>query len=500
MDLVNKLAQRISEWLGPQGPYRFVLDCFGVEPTPQQRQLLEAVGSGKWHSIAVRSGHGTGKSASLSWLILWFLLTRPGAKVICTAPSRRQLFDILWAEIRLWLSRSVQWVRELLEVKSETINVVGRKDWFARACAINASSSPEEQAETLAGYHHKHLLCVVDEASGVPDPVFQPIEGYLTQPDNFVILAGNPTRNYGYFYEIFNDPQVGEGWLKLHWSSLDSPLVSQDWIRRMRRYGETSDTWRVRVLGEFPMTGSYEAIPWSFIEEAMFKDGEDPLEAAAYERNQLGRLDVWGLDVARFGNDETVLVKRCGRVVWDVATLRGADTVTVAEWVAMHFRRHVEETNRPPIICVDATGLGSGVVDGLRNLVPPASVLEVVVGWKSSFPELFGIVRHELWWRMRRAFEKRMLRIVPDEVLVRQLSSVRAIEDEMGRWKIESKKAMAKRGLDSPDRADALALTFWYDDPCEKDFVIGRFGYGNKRKGSEEGQRRRRYYTSWKTA
>lgn len=444
------LKSKLEVW--KRDAIRFVREVIGVEPTEQQKQLLNAIVSN--NAIAVRSGHGTGKSASLSWLVLWFLLTRPNAKVICTAPTRRQLFDVLWAEISLWVkkARLKLMLDELLSIQSEVIRVGDRKDWFARAVAINVQSSAEEQAEALAGYHAKHLLCIIDEASGIPDPVFRPIEGYMTGEDNKVVLAGNPTRTEGYFWRVFNDGAFGDGFVRLHWSSVDSPLVSRDWIERMKlRYGEGSTEFRVRVLGEFPVVGEMELVPREWIDRACYVE----LPEIAYQSEP-----VIGIDVARFGVDETAVVERRGAFVTGVWTKSGMDTIEIVDWVI----ELLSDRELPKAILVDVSGgLGAGVADLLRRRFGPV-VLDVNVGVHSFDRERFVLLRDELWWKLREAFEAGQLYIpAGHEKLKRQIMSVTYQIDGRQRIRIVSKAELKKKGLPSPDCADALCLTFYLE-------------------------------------
>ena len=216
------ILKRLREW--KHNPLSFVLDGIEVKPTKQQEQLLVTFPKFKRHTV--RSGHGTGKDASASWLIMNFMATRPFAKVVCTAPTNRQLADILWSELTKWFRRSI--FRDEFIIQADKIfHKEHPKEWWCRAVSPSVKASKEEQAETLAGFHGEHLLIVVDEASGVPDPVFIPLEGAMTQPDNYVLLIGNMTRGSGYFYDSHFDIKQRDKWNKLHWDSRDSTNVDE---------------------------------------------------------------------------------------------------------------------------------------------------------------------------------------------------------------------------------------------------------------------------------
>ena len=197
---INKaVVSKLKEWRN--SPLQFVEECLKITPTTQQIQVLSGEQSiAKHKRTSIRSGRGPGKSAVASWLILWFMVTRPFAKVVCTAPTNRQLTDILLSELSKWLRGSL--VADEFDIYRDAIrHKEAPKTWWVRFISPSVRSSKEEQAETLAGLHDEHILVIVDEASGVPDPVYIPLEGILTKPDNKVLLIGNMTRNSGYFYD-----------------------------------------------------------------------------------------------------------------------------------------------------------------------------------------------------------------------------------------------------------------------------------------------------------
>jgi len=444
----SALQRKLFQW--KEDPISFVREVFGAEPTWQQKQFLSLLP--RERQIAIRSGHGTGKSASLSWAVMWFLLCFPQSKIVCTAPSRRQLFDVLWAEISLWHKKSrFPELTSLLQIQSEVIRVGSRKDWFARAVSVSVSQTPEEQAEALAGYHAENIMVVVDEASGVPDPVFKPLETYGTTANPKIILASNPTRSEGFFWKVFNERSFGEGWLKLHWNSMESPLVSRDWIELMKaRYGEDSAEFLIRVKGEFPPVAEESLIPMEWLRRAVYSEVPPDLEAPA----------IWGVDVAYLGNDESAIVSRRGAYVDLVKSRFGLTPSELVDWV-------IDEVNHYPheirAICIDVSGgMGIGPADMLRHRLS-IPVIEVNVGVSSQLEE-FGLLRDELWFAVRNALEFGTLFLPPNEKLLRQLASVRKVLDRTGRrFRVESKKEMRGRKVPSPDLADALCLTYYLD-------------------------------------
>jgi hypothetical protein len=190
---MNKDAlKKLKEWKA--SPLKFVVECVGGAPSKQQIEALLLLPKTK--RLTIRSGHGCGKDCFCAWAILWFMTTRAYAKVVCTAPTAHQLSDILWSEISKWVRQS-KVVDEFVIQKDKFFHKSSPKEYWARAVSPSVKASKEDQAETLAGFHGDHMLIVVDEASGVADPVFVPLEGALTQEDNMVILIGNPTKNTG---------------------------------------------------------------------------------------------------------------------------------------------------------------------------------------------------------------------------------------------------------------------------------------------------------------
>ena len=448
--LLEALKSKLKHW--QSSPLDFVLEVIGVSPTEHQAQLLKALPHSR--KFAIRSGHGTGKSAVLSWTLIWFLLCFPNSKVLCTAPSRRQLFDILWAEVSLWLHRArLKELTSILQVQSETIRVGSRKDWFARAAAVSVQQSPEEQAEILAGYHADHICVIVDEASGVPDPVFKPLETYSTNDSAKIILAGNPTRNEGYFFEVFHSQDTS--WTLFHWSSEDSPLVSDQWLSEMKaRYGEDSPDYLIRVKGEFPPSHTEVLIPESWLRRSVYEGPPsipDSLPA------------IWGVDVAHHGSSETAIVSRRGPYVDLAKTRFGLDSVQIVDWILEELSHY---TYPVKAICIDCSGgWGVGVADTLRRILGP-KVISVNFGWASAQEE-FLYLKDELWFTLRTHFEHGTLFIPPNEKLIRQLSSVRASSDPSGRrFRVEQKKSLRSRNIPSPDLGDALALTYYLDPPA----------------------------------
>lgn len=433
-----------------------------IKISAQQKAFLEALPRQK--RISIRSGHGTGKDASASWAILWFLSTRPLAKVVCTAPTARQLNDILWSEISKWMRESA--VQEEFIIQADKIfHKSAPKEWWARAVSPSVKADPADQAETLAGFHGDHLLIVVDEASGVEDPVFIPIEGALTQEDNRVMLIGNPTKNKGYFHDTQFHPEIAKEWFRLHWDSRDSENVKKEYPLYMAtKYGVDSNVFRIRVAGEPPLEDARTLIPLFWAEQCIGKHIEVSDDEPIY----------LGVDVARYGEDKSVILPRHGLRILPWLQFQGMNTSTLAQ----HVQQTYEDTNAEGCT-VDVIGVGAGVADMLRKNRMPG-LFDVNASWSSGQPDKYALLRDELWWRVR---DKCMYGYYsfPDEKvpgdtlslgqeLANELSSPFYEFNRNGAIKVEGKKEMKKRGIASPNIADALCLTEYFYGAATKMF------------------------------
>lgn len=422
-------------------PVGFVRVVIEAEPTREQLEILEAVKENRL--VSVRSGHGIGKSTSLAWLILWFLCTRNRPKIPCTAPTSQQLNDILWSELAKWHAQmNLVFRRELYYTSQRIYWKSAPKESFAVA-----KVSRKEQPEALSGMHGENLMFVVEEASGVPGEIFQPIEGALTGRDNYMIMVGNPIWNTGYFYDSHHKDR--KAWKTLHYNSENAELVDSEYPARMaRKYGRDSNIYKVRVLGDFPTMESDQLIDLEWLEAATVRY-QPHLE-------EEGRI-VWGLDVARFGSDETCLVKKRGNAFIEISTQRKKDTMYISGWVKRQYD-DCQEKDRPEAINVDVIGIGAGVADRMRELKLP--VADVKVSRRSKKPKKYSNLRAELWCIFRDWLKEGKGSMVKDEDLIGQASTIKYEFDSSGRYLIESKDDMKKRGLISPDRADAVCLTF----------------------------------------
>lgn len=438
----NPFEEFVAEYR--DDPVKFVVEVLGAKPLPYQAEFLQAIADGE-RKMSVRSGHGTGKSTSASWAMLWYVLLRFPNKVVVTAPTSGQLFDALFAELKRWINELPKQLQPMLTVKSDRVELAAAPS----EAFISARTSRAETPEALAGVHSENVLLVVDEASGVPEKVFEAAAGSMSGHSATTILLSNPTRSSGTFFE--SQTRLAGSWWTRRWSCVDSPLVSEEFVDEMRlRYGEDSSAFRIRVLGEFPLSDDNTIIPFHLVESAMHRD----IEVTPDMR------PVWAVDPARFGADRTAFCKRVGNVVTEIKSWQGLDLMQTVGRVMAEYEA-LPMSQRPSEIMVDSIGVGGGVVDRLRELGAP--VRGVNVSEAPSLGQTYNNLRTELWFKTKAWLEDRSCRIPDNDDLVADLTGIRYSFTSSGKMQAESKDAMKKRGLKSPDLADALCLTMASD-------------------------------------
>jgi len=425
-------------------PVRFVQEMLGATPFDYQSEFLMAIASGE-RKMSVRSGHGSGKSTTASWAMLWYLLLRYPCKVVVTAPTSSQLFDAMFAELKRWIGELPKELQELLNVKADRVELVAAP----AEAFISLRTARAETPEALAGVHSENVLLCIDEASGVPEKVFEAAAGSMSGHNATTLMLSNPTRSSGTFFESHN--RMKSSWWTRQWSCQDSPLVAQEFIDEMRlRYGETSSAYRVRVLGDFPLTDDDTIIPYHLVEAAQNRDIEVAEDTDV----------IWSLDVARFGSDATALCKRQGPVVTELRSWRGLDLMQTTGRVVAEYEA-LSPSRQPTEILVDSIGIGSGVVDRLRELDLP--VRGINVSESPSMGDTYMNLRSELWFKAKAWLEDRSCKLPKDDQFISELTSIRYSFTSSGKMKAESKDEMRKRGLGSPDLADALCLSMASD-------------------------------------
>ena len=439
-------------------PIAFCEDTMGVVLDREQKKFLvslaqlrdrvltDETGERKKHGVSWRSAQGVGKTAGLALGILWWIYVHPTAKVPVTSTKREQLADNLWPEMARWIMRSK--LREDYVWAKEKVYLRGYEE-------VNfAVARTGSTAETLQGFHDDFLFVAVEEASGVPEEVFEPLEGTLTNEGAVIALVGNPTRASGNFYDSFR--RDAPYFVNLHSSAVlpDGTVhhrYAPDQLERLRsKYGESSNFFRIRVLGEFPSSDPDVLIPYELVEPAIGREVGD----VSHFR------PVWGVDVAYMGDDRSALAKRQGRKLLEpIRTWQHYDTAQYAGALIREYEDTAPKL-RPEAIYVDVIGYGAGVRDILRQADLPVQGINVAESASSS--DQFNRKRDELWWRAREWFMAKDCEIPNDEDLILELTTPKYENTMQGKIRVEQKADIKKRlpMQGSPDRADAFCLTF----------------------------------------
>ena len=449
---------------------RFVMYAFpwGVKNTPLarftgprkwQREVLRDVtehikaqqGKVDFDTIraAVSSGRGIGKSALVSWLVLWMLTTRIGGSVVVSANSENQLRSVTWAELTKWsamLINSHWWeISATKLVPAKWLTDIVEKDLKkgTRYWACEGKLWSEENPDSYAGVHNQDgMMLIFDESSGIPDAIWDVGAGFFTEntPDRYWFAFSNPRRNSGYFFECFNAKRA-------FWKSrvVDARTVEDTdkavYEQIIAEYGENSSQAKIEVYGEFPSAGEDQFIGPTLVDDAMkrpkYKDMTAPI--------------IVGVDPARGGADATVIVVRQGRDLVAIKRYQGEDTMTIVGRVIEAIEEY-----KPTLTVIDEGGLGYGILDRLTE--QRYKVRGINFGNKAKHPIAFGNKRAEMWNDMRNWLKSAS--IPTDRQLRADLTGPAKKPDSSGTIFLEGKKEMRARGLASPDAADALCVTF----------------------------------------
>jgi phage terminase large subunit len=430
-------------WLHSRdNPLLFVTKVLGAEPEPHQREALELVATNP--RLAIRAAHDQGKTALLAWVGWWFLTTRIPCKVPVIANSLDQLRDVTWAELGKWGRRLPEGLRDKFEFGAERISLKASPE----ECFATARTASKANPEALQGFHSENLLFLIEEASGIEEIVFEVGSGALSSKGARALMIANPTRSTGYFARAFKEGRAL--WRPLHWPWRPSPWSSPDYPANMAaEFGEQSNVYRVRVLGEFPTADDDAVIPLEWIEAAVGREVD--LTGT--------RSTVWGVDVGA-GGDPSALAKRRGNwLLQAVQTWNYRDPNQSAGRVAREYFE-TPEGDRPSAVNVDSIGVGAAMAGRLQELGVPAYGINVGETGSMDDPDKFVRRRDELWWHGRLWFHARDTRIPNDAALISELTTPTYQEMPNGKVLVESKKELKARGVKSPNKADAFCLTF----------------------------------------
>ena len=404
---------------------------------------------------AVRSGQGVGKTATVACIIIWYMMFRENAKIIATAPTKQQLNIVLWPEIAKWLCGT--YAENFLTLTKTMLYMDGYElEWFATAKTAT-------KKENMAGLHADNMLIIVDETSGVTDEILETLLGTITGKDNKILFISNPTRNSGIFYDAFHKDR--DQFNCIHIDAEQCERTDKENIEMLKRkYGADSNVVKVRVKGEFP-----DQEDDVFIQLYLAMRG---VNTEYDEKQEVESIDI-ACDVARHGDDETVIGVKINTKVLPMVIRHGQDTMKTAGDI-MRIANQLHD-KYPKIIIpvkIDDTGVGGGVTDRLKE-IKRLEGLE----WLRVIPVTFGVpIKHKYYYDfttlmagiVRELLEefdeqgkpKECELVLPDDnELIAQLTTRKyTVHDSRGKIKLESKKEMKKRGLKSPDRADCLFL------------------------------------------
>ena len=412
----------------------------------------------------VRSCESSGKTFGAAGIVLAFLYNFSPATVITTAPTNRQVEDILWREIRLAFNQSRMALEGNLTRKALEI----REDWFAVGFAT-------DEPERMLGYHNVNVLVVGDDAAGLSQDIFGAIENPLSAGNTHELLLSNPTQSVGAFRETFNS----DLYKKFHISAFDTPnfvafgiteedIASGEWQKkwngqelpypqlmspakvaeRYKNWGSGSYLYTVFVAGDFPEAGINNLCRLSDIEFAMSRD----LDRKEYDK----KLRVAALDVARYGDDESCFICRQGDKLFEPVTWGHQETgYTVGRTV-----RLIKEY-KPSKTYIDVVGFGAAVYDILKKEIGEEyRILEFDSGKQALDTERYLNRRAEGWWDFSQKLTDRGLDLPLSDKLKAQLADIRYTYNQKGLLQIESKEDAKARGSKSPDVGDAAMMTF----------------------------------------
>lgn len=428
-------------------PAWFIQHWLGADLWAKQIEIAEAVRDHR--RVAVKSCHASGKSYLAARIAIWHLHAHQPAILISTAPTARQVVNVLWREIGTAFAST----RRPLLGRCLTQRYEIAPDWYALGF-----KAEDTKSDAFQGFHGAHPLVIVDEAAGVPALVYDALDAVLTAEQARLLLIGNPTAAVGRFFDAFGKDRAQYHCITI--AAADTPniqagrtlrpyLITQQWVDDViARHGPESDYVRSRVGAAFPSGDSAGLIPLAWIEAADARRREDS-----------GATVEAGLDVARGGGDECALCIRRGCQVLALHAWSGPETRDTMATVGKVRGLLEPYRARLSALKVDVVGIGAGVHDRLKELGYPA--IAVNAGASSSDPSRWQNLRCELYWTMRELFREGAIAGPIDDTAMGQGASIRGkYQSRYSMPVIESKDDARARGISSPDRFEALMLAF----------------------------------------
>lgn len=456
-----------------EDPAAFARDILGVRLWHRQVEIIEAVRDNT--KVTVRSGHKIGKGMCAATLALWFYSSFPRARVVLTSTTAKQVDGILWREVQILKSQS----GTCLDCRDEAERLHPDRPEYPRPCPHSAVidgdihelarsglksndfreiiGTTASEAEAMAGTSGANLLYIADEASGIPDFIFEAIDGNMAGGAKLAMFS-NPTKTDGRFYESHKS-EKRDLYKQIHVSSIEAAktgipgLATQDWIVWMaaEHGGTDSGEFLIRVKGEFAPTHTQKVIPLSLIDEAIERWARTVAE---------GPL-VIGVDVARFGDDDTAIAARRGKKVLEIVTKNGLDEHGVTQ-LTLELADKYRAPREFCTINVDAAGVGIPVVIELNKQRGHYNkIVGIHPGQEARQPGQFHSMRDQLWFSTQ-LWLRGGGALPPDQRLAEELHAPRySFDDARNRKRVESKDITRKQIKRSPDRADAVNLACW---------------------------------------
>jgi phage terminase large subunit len=483
-------------------PNDYILDVYGQHLWQKQREIVDDIF--KYRQVAVKTSNAVGKSHVAASIGHAFLDLHPASLVVTTAPTFRQVRDVLWR----YFATTHKSARYTLGGHLTQTGLEYDTDWYA----IGFST---KYPENFAGYHADHILVIADEAGGIEEQIFKGIKAITPNVNAHILYIGNPTNPIGTFKDLFDNPRVKThtisafdtpNFLHAGITNLEqlleimtppagvapidhNPFEATDWpipqlispevvYERYHEWGVDSPAWQALVMGEFPSQSEQALIPVDLVSKAMQMSGVD--EASGKTFAELSGWEIpdgppeYGLDVARFGGDLNVLTPRRGGNVeaQNVWNKKGDEKLDLVE-TADRTLTLIDALDHNARLNIDDTGVGGGVSDYLRRRSTeemgsgrPAHQYQLAKYNFSSKeymqqPDKFHDITSELYWNLREWFYRKQICLPEDEKLFRELVGRRWAITVQGKIKVESKEDYKKRtGGRSPDRSDSLALAF----------------------------------------
>lgn len=437
----------------------FARDGLNVDVTSQQRELLEIVQlesklplDKRKKRIAVKSGQGPGKTKVSVIIALWRCLRYPDALCIVTSPSMRQC--------KQWVDECKRVVRDAHIVIQKYVKCYGTKVEINGTDIWAIKTATASRPENLQGIHEERLTFIGDEASGIAPAIIETIQGTLSNPDALFLMIGNPNHTSCKFFDCFTSQR--DLWWTLTFNAEDTArdyphIVDPARNRALEKeYGRNSDVYRVRVLGEFPQQDPNGVMG---IEDLMVCTRTNKLGCSTI----LNILDInkaIGIDYARYGGDESVVVRRTGLAVTDYEVFVKRDPREVTDF-AFRLQYDANWKTKDTWYIPDAGGMGQGIVHSFYEA--GKNVKEFHTSGVAHDSEMFANAYSEAWWVLRSLVREHICHLPNDARLLKQLSTRQYYVDMKGRVKVESKDEWRKRMEidESPDRADAIVMAFY---------------------------------------